>query len=342
MAAAACAGLATDFTRAYAAYAVGDMHRIAASPGLGDHGGVMPPARNDLDTPVLVGIDAGATKAVAIAVTPDGERIVRVEGSGANPKRHGLDTAADRIAMLATDAVRGRSPALLFVAGAGIDRPEHARALEVALARRLPDARIIVVNDTLAALRAGTPDAVGLAVPVSTGGNVIGRGPDGRVTDRGHGIFGGAYVLGALAARAARRGRVGGELRRAVDAADLGWTGRRPFPEAALLGGAVARAAEQGDAAPARMVSRWCARVTAAVGEEVDRLGLGPEPAVVVYGGLLDSSPWLGERIRRAILAAAPGARLVTLDGEPAEGAAQLALDAWCGTPIAWEFTPRR
>ena len=102
-----------------------------------------------------------------------------------------------------------------------------------------------VVNDTLAVLRAGTPDAVGIAVPVSTGGNVIGRASDGRVTDRGHGIFGGGYVLGALAARAARRGRVGEGLAREVDAARLGWRGRRPGPEAALLGVAVARAAER-------------------------------------------------------------------------------------------------
>jgi len=297
---------------------------------------------------VLVGIDAGATKAVAIAVTSDGERIARADGPGANPKRHGQDVAADRIVALAHELATDhelapdRHPALLFVAGAGIDRPEHARALRAALEARLPATRIIVVNDTLAVLRAGTPDAVGLAVPVSTGGNVIGRGSDGRVTDRGHGIFGGAYVLGALAARAASKGRAGEELRLAVAAADLRWSGRRPGPEAALLGAAVARAAEAGDPLPARMVDRWCARVTHAVGQEVDRLGLGPEPAIVVYGGLLDASPWLGTRIRMAILVAAPGARLLSLTAEPAEGAALLALDAWRGTPVAWDFTPRR
>ena len=318
------------------------------------------------DAPVLVGIDAGATKAVAIAVTPDGERIARAEGPGANPKRHGLEDAADRIVALAHEVaedrlraevheaakdrrpaaahepVPDRTPALLFVAGAGIDRPEHARALRAALEARLPATRIVVVNDTLAVLRAGTLDAVGLAVPVSTGGNVIGRGPDGRVTDRGHGIFGGAYALGALAARAALSDRVGQDLRRTVAAAGLRWTGRRPGPEAALLGAAVARAAEAGDPVPARMVDRWCARVTEAVDEEVDRLGLGPEPAVVVYGGLLEASAWLGDRIRQAILAASPGARLVSLATEPAEGAALLALDAWRGTPVAWDFTPRR
>jgi N-acetylglucosamine kinase-like BadF-type ATPase len=120
------------------------------------------------------------------------------------------------------------APALLFVAGAGVDRPQHARALEAALGTHLPSTRVLVVNDTLAALRAGTPDGVGLAIPVSTGGNVIGRGPDGRVTDRGHGIFGGGYVLGALAARAARRGDVGAELVTEIGAARLSWLPDRP------------------------------------------------------------------------------------------------------------------
>ncbi len=128
------------------------------------------------------------------------------------------------------DTLPDPAPALLLVAGAGIDQPQHARALEGAIARLLRATRIIVVNDTLAALRAGTSDAVGLVVPVSTGGNVIGRGPDGSVTDRGHGIFGGGYVLGALAARAARRGGVGLPLAARIDAANLRWHGRRPAP----------------------------------------------------------------------------------------------------------------
>ena len=314
-------------------------------------------------TPVLVGVDAGATKAVAIAVTPDGTRRARAEGPGANPKRHGLEVAADRIAALARDAAAHPdaaanpdaaapgAPDLVFVAGAGIDRPEHARRLEGALAHRLPGARVIVVNDTLAALRAATPDCVGLAVPVSTGGNVLGRAPDGRVTDRGHGIFGGAYVLGALAARAANpahaanptQARIGDDLRREIAGADLPWlTARRPGPDAARLGPAVVRAAEAGDPYPARMVDRWCRRVTAAVGEEVAALGLGDHPAVVIYGGLMGASPWLATRLREAVREAAPGARLLSLAIEPAEGAALLARDAWGGAPVRWDFRPRR
>jgi N-acetylglucosamine kinase-like BadF-type ATPase len=162
------------------------------------------------------------------------------------------------------------------------------------------------------------------------------------VTDRGHGIFGGGYVLGALAARGARLGRVGEELAREVEAAGLSWQGRRPGPEAALLGDAVARAAERGDPYPRRMVDRWCARVTGAVREEAQRLELGDEPAVIVYGGLGDASPWLATRIREAVLAGVPHARLVRLEAEPAAGAAALARDAWLGAPIAWDFTPRR
>ena len=200
------------------------------------------------------------------------------------------------------------------------------------------------MNDTLAVLRAGTPDAVGIAVPVSTGGNVIGRAEDGRVTDRGHGIFGGGYVLGALAARR-RRGEDGsgrGRSRREVDAADLDLAGtqaRSGGRPAGRRGGSCGRAWRS---VPRRMVDRWCARVTAAVREEVERLDLGDEPAVIVYGGLGEASPWLANRIRAAVLAGAPRARLIHLETEPAAGAAALALDAWRGTPIAWDFTPRR
>ncbi len=290
---------------------------------------------------MLVGVDAGATKSVAIAIEPDGRRIGRADGGGANPKRHGLDAAAARIAELALAAASGR-PALVLVAGAGIDRPEHARTLEAALGRVLPGPRILVVNDTLAALRAGTTDGVGLAVPVSTGGNVIGRGADDRVTDRGHGIFGGGYALGALAARAARRGRVSAELAEAVRAADLTWLGNRPGPEVAALGAAVVAAARAGDHYPARMVDRWCARVTAAVREEASRLELGPAPVVVVYGGLLDASAWLEARIVDAVTAALPAARVIRLEAEPAAGAAALARDAWAGCPVTWAFVPRR
>jgi N-acetylglucosamine kinase-like BadF-type ATPase len=323
-------------------------------------------------TPLLVGVDAGATKSVAVAATIDGARIGRAERGGANPKRHGLARAAATIASLTREVSSGgrvaglaigvaQQPALLFVAGAGIDRPEHARALESALADHLPQTRVIVVNDTLAVLRAATPDAVGIAIPVSTGGNVIGRAPDGRVTDRGHGVFGGAYVLGALAARAARAGRVQGgsalarpvpvpthalvgeELAREITAVPLDWQRpRRPAPGAAALGAAVARAAEAGDPYPARMVDRWCRRVTAAVREEVAQLDLGDAPTIVVYGGLAEAVPWLATRIAEAARVAAPGARLVAPDREPVEGAVDLALDAWGGSPIGWSFTPRR
>ncbi len=301
--------------------------------------------------PVLVGIDAGATKSVAIAVDAMGTPLARAEGDGANPKRHGLEVAADRIAAVAA-AVQPRGvaqPDLLFIAGAGIDRPEHARTLERALGARLPATRIIVVNDTLAVLRAGTPDGVGLVVPVSTGGNVIGRAADGRVTDRGHGIFGGGYVLGALAARAARRSAagseltaVGAELAAAVASADLAWNGRRPSPDAARLGAVVVAAAQAGDPYPRHMVERWCGRVEDAVREETLRLDLGPGPVVILYGGLLEASPWLGEQLQAAIRRGVPGARIQPLEREPAVGAALLAVDAWAGRPIGWYFVPRR
>jgi len=293
---------------------------------------------------VLVGVDAGATKTHAMAVRPDGVLVGEASGDGANPKRHGLTTAADRIAAVALAALAPAGvadPALVFVAGAGLDRPEHARAMEREVAARLPGTRVMAANDTLAVLRFGTPDGVGLVVPGSTGGNVMGRGPDGRVTDRGHGIFGGGYVLGALAARAARRGRVSPRLAAAIAQAGLAWTSRRPEPLVANLAEAVLAAAQAGDPYPERIVDRWCGRVTRAVHDEVERLGLGPAPAVLVYGGLVERSPWLEGRLRAAILDGAPGARIVRLDQRPVVGAVLLARDAWAGRLGAWDFTPR-
>jgi N-acetylglucosamine kinase-like BadF-type ATPase len=331
-------------------------HGRIVPTGRGYDNGGMSVSHHEPARPILVGVDAGATKTVALAVRLDGTQIGRATGEGANPKRHSLEVAADRIADATLRATGRRVPDLVLVAGAGIDRPEHARALEAALAGRLagsplPGTRILVVNDTLAVLRAGTPGGVGLVVPVSTGGNVIGRAADGRVTDRGHGIFGGGYVLGALAARAARRGvrqgmpaigSVGPELSAAIGQAHLAWRGRRPGPEAAQLGGPVVAAAAAGDPYPERMVERWCCRVEHAVREEADRLQLGADPIVILYGGLFDASPWLASRLRQAVRHGLPGARIRALDAEPVDGAAKLALDAWAGQPVRWEFRPRR
>ncbi len=113
-------------------------------------------------------------------------------------------------------------------------------------------------------------------------------------------------------------------------------------PEAALLAADVLRAAEAGDPYPARMVDRWCSRTADAVRDEVERLGLGSRPVVILYGGLLDASPWLDGRMREAILEGAPGAQIRRLDVDPVTGAALLARDAWRGAPITWDFVPRR
>lgn len=279
---------------------------------------------------------------------PDGRRLGRAAGDGANPKRQGLDVAADRIAGIVAAAAAGRPVDLLQVAGAGIDRPANAAALRDALLARSVALDVNVVNDTLAALRAATPDAVGLVVVAGTGGNVIGRASDGRVTDRGHGLFGGSYVLAAIAARAVWRGdaRVSpGVARVAATWAPATGPARRPprpRPEVANLAPALLAAGAAGDRLVVRIVDRWCARVTGAVAEEAARLALGESPAVVVYGGLLDAAPWLAMRLRAAILAAAPRARIVRLAVEPVEGAALLARDAWAGRPVRWEFAPRR
>lgn len=288
--------------------------------------------------PILVGVDAGSTRSSALAVRPSGAVVGRADGPGANPKRQGLAVSAARIAALAAEAAGpagdgGAGPGvdLLLVAGAGIDRPEHGAALRDELIARSAAARVVVVNDTFAALRAATRDGVGLVVVAGTGCNVIGRGPSGRATGRGHGVFGGGYVLGALAVRALRRGdpRVSPALAAEIRAGSPDVTARRPGPEVAALAAGVIGAAEGGDAFAGRLVSRWMAHVRTALREEAATLGFHGPPRVVLYGGLVDAAPALRGRLEATVAAAIPGARIRHLDRAPVEGAALLARDAW-------------
>ena len=101
-----------------------------------------------------------------------------VAATGRTPSGRGWSSPPTRIAALRGPGGRtARRPELVYVAGAGIDRPEQARALERELRGRLPGSARDggERHDGRPALR--HPDGVGLVVPVSTGGNVIGRGP---------------------------------------------------------------------------------------------------------------------------------------------------------------------
>ena len=140
------------------------------------------PAVDGADDRVLLGVDGGNTKTIALAARPDGT----VVGAGrvtesADPYAVGLERASAVIVAAGTEALgqAGAPPvgrAAFSLAGA--DWPEDVEELGGILGIRWPDC--LVVNDGIGALRAAVPEGPGVVVALGTGAATGARGTDGR------------------------------------------------------------------------------------------------------------------------------------------------------------------
>ncbi len=140
----------------------------------------------DTHTGLVLGVDGGNSKTIALVARCDG--IIVGAARGGNTDIYGAGSSD--VALTALDSV---VDAALEAAGAGIaeieaaafsmagaDWPEDMTLLEAALSSRGFGGAIVVVNDALGALRAGSVDGSGVSVVCGTGGAVGARGLDGR------------------------------------------------------------------------------------------------------------------------------------------------------------------
>ena len=136
---------------------------------------------------LLLGVDGGATKTVALIAEPDGT-IVGFARNGSSDVHADPDPeqAIGRVAAAVRDAARlagvdtGDLGTCVFSL-CGADWPEdidlYTSRLTVLL--RLPSSPT-VLNDAMGTLRAGSRDGVGVALTLGTGGAIGARGPDGH------------------------------------------------------------------------------------------------------------------------------------------------------------------
>ncbi|HWQ14555.1 MAG TPA: BadF/BadG/BcrA/BcrD ATPase family protein, partial [Roseiflexaceae bacterium] len=132
-----------------------------------------------------LGIDAGGTKTLALIADGEG-RVLGAGRSGAgNWEVVGLEGAYLAYATAAEEALgsaglRREQIAAAGYALAGMDWPsDEARLVPLIERLGLPGPRALV-NDTFAALRAGAPEGVGVAVIAGTGSTIAGRNRAGR------------------------------------------------------------------------------------------------------------------------------------------------------------------
>lgn len=302
---------------------------------------------------LLLGVDGGNTKTVALVARPDGTVI----GTGrvtacSDPYAVGMERALEVI-VAAADAAIGEARAAVGAGStvraaafslAGADWPEDKVELGAALGARWPDP--CIVNDAIGALRAGIPVGPGVAVAVGTGAATGARGHDGATW---HTSFWqepqGARELGVKALQAVSRTALGlepptvltervldrlGEA--TVEAALLRATTRGPdrLRDPAILAPVLLDAAEAGDSTAVAIVTGHGASLGRYALAAARRVGIeeGPFDLALMGGVLRHPGALFRSSIADAVVAGAPQVRVVNPVLEPAAGALLLAFDA--------------
>ncbi len=297
---------------------------------------------------VLLGVDGGNTKTLAVVAARDGRVLGAGRGAcgdiyGAGSPGHALEAiagAADE-ALAAAGASRADVAAAAFSL-AGADWPEDFALLERELRERLTlSSGPVVVNDALGALRAGAPDWEGIAVVSGTYNAVGARRCDGSAFHLGFWPDGaGGRHLGQAAVKAVLRAELGlGPPTSLVDSAlalygvdDViallhEFTRRGGLPESAhdRMAPVVLDAADDGDEVAQSLVYATGRLLGEQARVCASRCGLALPGARVVLSGRVLEHPT--ERLATAVMEQLPGAEAVRTGAPPVVGAVLLAFD---------------
>ncbi|MFZ4515090.1 MAG: BadF/BadG/BcrA/BcrD ATPase family protein [Acidimicrobiia bacterium] len=171
------------------------------------------------DRPILVAVDGGATKTLAVVLDLRTHQLTVGHAGPSNVYTAGFEGAGKAIneavhaALHAANAEPTQVAVGIFAVASADSASEWAR-LRSATHVTTAFAKTFIVNDTVAAWAASTEGRAGLAVISGTGANVFGVGPDGREWRTGGwahlvGDEGSGYYVGAEAFRAVFRWRDG-------------------------------------------------------------------------------------------------------------------------------------
>lgn len=298
----------------------------------------------------VLGVDAGNTKTIALVADLDGQIMgMGRSGCGDIYGVYGTTAAvhAVRAAMMEALHMARVAPHDLAAGGfsmAGADWPEDYQFWYAELVQHGITCPVVVVNDALGALRAGSPDGTGVAVVCGTGCAIGARSPDGPVW---HSSFwhdvGGGGDLGRRTLRAVYRAELGIEpptsLRERVltffslcspeDVLHLFTARDKTPPNTATLAPLLLDEAAHGDAAAREIVREHGVLLGEYALAAARRVGIEHTsfPLVLAGGVLRHTYGLLIEALIKRVQATAPAAAPVNSRFEPAVGALFLAFD---------------
>jgi N-acetylglucosamine kinase-like BadF-type ATPase len=258
---------------------------------------------------LVLGVDGGGTKTIAVVAAADGS--VKGRARGANTSIYDHPDPATALAELEAVVSRALADAGAGVADlraatfclAGADWPEDVALLERALDAMLPGRPFEVLHDSLAHLWAGHPDGVGVAVAFGTGLAVGAGNADGRTFSSANWLDpSGSHGLGEDAIRAVFDAHLGVGPRTTLVDALLAATGTgstealahvltgrcvpgRSRVRAADLGPLVLDSEAAGDPVAARIVRARVHRMAEFVHAAAARVGLAAPYPVALGGG---------------------------------------------------------
>ena len=139
-------------------------------------------------TAAVLAVDGGNSKTDIALVADDGRVLAFVRGPTSSHQAVGLERGMEQLVGLVSDAAAraGLDPAARPIARigvhaiAGADYPRDVRMLERALAGTGLTDEVVVVNDTIGALWAGSSAGWGIALICGEGINGAAIAPDGR------------------------------------------------------------------------------------------------------------------------------------------------------------------
>jgi N-acetylglucosamine kinase-like BadF-type ATPase len=305
----------------------------------------------------VLAVDGGNSKADLALVARDGTLLSAVRGPTISHQQVGVQEGIVRLRRLAAAATQragladtraGPLAEIGLYSVAGADFAGETRMLAHAFGGTGLTRRTEVLNDTLAALRAGTDRTFGVVLICGAGVNAAAVGPTGRTARLAalgpiSGDRGGGRDLGMGALGAAVRARDGRGPRTAFERlvpAHFGLTrpeavtraiydGRIPEDRLLELAPVVFSAADAGDAVARDLLDRLADELATMAIAMIRRVGLvRREFDVVLAGGVFQNhdDAFLA-RLTDGIRRVAPRANPVRLTAPPVLGAALLGLD---------------
>jgi N-acetylglucosamine kinase-like BadF-type ATPase len=303
-----------------------------------------------MDHSVVIGIDGGATKTVAVVMDQDRQEIGRSQSGSTNWNSVGLDLAHAHLreAIFGALAQAGRpieDVQAVCIGASGVDRPPDRERMTGWLRGFLPRAALAIHNDAVIALASGTGGEIyGVVLISGTGMIVYGFDRAGnRARAGGWGALlgdpGSGYALGAEILKAVTWAVDGRGPATALTEILLGHLGlERPqqlvdwayrdiaWERFAALAPLAIQCAEDGDAVAQRILAEGAAGLAVAVKAVVAGLKMAEDAfPLVLAGGNLRPGPFQ-DQVSARILAVAPNAILTRPELEPVIGAGLLAI----------------